>query len=173
MKQRTAHVSVRTIIHRKSRCNSDDSEVVTKTELALQDAYLHTVGALLVLFPNSLGKALIPRLFNGFGPASHVTPGQPEPARSGGKGRVRTGVRMHPVLCLCKLGQDIPCQHYVPLLHRGAVAVERGSAPKKLDCSYGQNRCGDSAGQFERGPQLESIFSMAMRLQRCPVSICI
>ena len=25
-----------------------------------------------------------------------------------GKGRVRTGDRWHPVLCLCQLGQDIP-----------------------------------------------------------------
>ena len=57
-------------------------------------------------------------------PRSHCK-GATDANATSGKGRVRTGDRRHPVLCLCQLGQDIPKYHLccpLPgLLHRRRV----------------------------------------------------
>ena len=74
---------------------------------------------------------VLPRLF-GTNPRSH---------HKGATGRVRTGNQLHPVLCHCQLGQDIPitlfscganskvCQKYLTLKNSQKYLTEEQSDP--------------------------------------------
>ena len=83
--------------------------------------------------------ALIPRRF-GNSIAGHTTRAPPMQKATGGKGRVRTGDRRHPVLCLCQLTMtrhpSCPAWGSMAQRRRGGGVPRAGRCPARVEVAF-------------------------------------